>query len=172
MSVSGISGSSFFNTPNANVQNQQQWQQEFQKLAQELQSGSLASPEATTQATAQTELTALQQASPTAASPPATSPTATPSPAQSSSPNSTQFNVPQGTPKHAVHLHRPHHLQIDAGTDGDQDSNPLGQASPSATASTAQQAYSSWQQDLQQVGLNSDLLTAQSADWQPVSVSV
>jgi hypothetical protein len=166
MSVSGISSSSFFNTPNANVQNQQQWQQEFQKLAQELQSGSPASPVATTQATGQTELTALQQASPTA-----TLPTATPSPAQSG-PSSTQFNVPQGTPKHAIHLHRPHHLQVDAGSEGDQDSNPLGQASPSGTVSTAQQAYSSWQQDLQQVALNSDLLTAQNADWQPVSVSV
>ena len=167
MSVSGISSSSSFNTPNANVQNQQQWQQEFQKLAQELQSGSLASPEATPQATTQTELTALQQPSPTT-----TSPAPTPSPAQSGSPSSTQLNVPQGTPKHAIHLHRPHHLQIDAGSDGDQGPSPLGQTSPAGTASTAQQAYSSWQQDLQQVALNSDLLTAQSADWQPVSVSV
>lgn len=167
MSVSGISSSSFFNNQSSNVQNQQQWQQEFQKLAQELQSGSLASPEAATQATTQTELTALQQASPTTASP-----TTTPSPAQSSSPSAQQVNVPQGTPKHAIHFHRPHHLQIDAGSDGDQDANPLGQAAQSGTASTAQQAYSSWQQDLQQVGLNSDLLTAQNADWQPVSVSV
>ena len=167
MSVSGISSSSVFNTPNASVQNQQQWQQEFQKLAQELQSGSLASPVATTQATTQTEISALQQAPPSA-----TSLTIARSPAQSSSPNATEVNVPQGTPKHAIHLHRPHHLQIDAGNDGDQDSNPLGQAAQSGAASTAQQAYSSWQQDLQQVGLNSDLLTAQNADWQPVSVSV
>ena len=60
----------------------------------------------------------------------------------------------------------------DDGNDSDgQDSNPLGQAAPSASSASAQQAYSSWQQDLQQVALNSDLLTAQAAAWQPVSLS-
>jgi hypothetical protein len=160
MSVSGISSSSFFNAQSANLQNQQQWQQEFQKLGQELQAGSLPSPQATAQATAQTELTALQPASPDSSSPLA--PSGTPA---------AFLNVPQGAPKHGIHAHTPHHL-VDAGDSSDtptQDSSPLGQSLQSGTSATAQQAYSAWQQDLQQVGLNSDLLTAQGADWQPAS---
>jgi hypothetical protein len=164
MSVSGISSSSFFNAQSANLQNQQQWQQEFQKLGQELQTGSLSSPQATAQTTAQTELAALQQSSPTNS-------TASTQSSDSSAPTL----APQGTPKHSIHLRTPHHLRVDAGDESDtstQDSNPLGQTLQSGSSSAAQQAYSAWQQDLQQVALNSDLLTAQSADWQPVSGSV
>ena len=164
MSVSGISSSSFFNTQSANVQNQQQWQKEFQKLGQELQAGNLSSPQASDQTTTQTELAALQPASQTGST----------SPAQSSDPASQLLNAPHGTPKHGVFRHSPHHLHVDAGDENSsstQDSNPLGQPAASGNSATAQQAYSSWQQDLQQVALNSDLLTAQSADWQPVSLS-
>ena len=167
MSVSGISSSSFFNAQSANIQNQQQqqqWQQEFQKLGQELQAGSLSTPQAAVQTTTQTEFAALQPASQTAFT----------SATQSSDPSSQLVNAPQGTPKHGIFRHSPHHLHVDAGDENSSstpDSNPLGQPASSGNSATAQQAYSSWQQDLQQVALNSDLLTAQSADWQPVSLS-
>jgi hypothetical protein len=142
MSVSGISSSSFLNAQSANVQNQQQWQQEFQKLGQELQSSPAAAISAT--------------------------PSGTPA-------RPILFNFPQGTPAHGIHTRSPHHLRIDAGDDDNSDtpnSNPLEQTLQSGNASTAQQAYSAWQQDLQQVALNSDLLTAQAAAWQPASASV
>ena len=159
MSVSGISSSSFFNVQNANLQNQQQWQQQVQKLGQELQASSLSAPQVATQ----TALVAQQPASPASSSPTAPSGTpATPIP-----------NVPQGTHRGGIHAHTPHHL-VSADDNSDsltQDSNPLGQTLPDGSSSTAQQAYSAWQKDLQQVALNSDLLTAQGADWQPVSIS-
>jgi hypothetical protein len=165
MSVAGISSSNFLNYQNANVQaQQQQWQQAFQQLGQELQTGNLSPLESTAQTTAQTELSALQQPSPASASPAA--PIGTPA-------TPILFNVPQGTPKHGIHERTPHHLvSADDNSDNStQDSNPLGQTPQAGNSSTAQQAYNSWQQDLQQVALNSDLLTAQSADWQPVSLS-
>ena len=167
MSVSGISSSSFFNAQSANVQNQQQWQQELQKLGQRLQSGSLPSPPAAAPTASQTELAALQQASPAAS----TSATLNGTPA-----TPILFKVPQGTPAHGIHTRSPHHLRVDAGDDENNsdtpNSNPLEQTLQSGNASTAQQAYSAWQEDLQQVALNSDLLTAQAAAWQPASGSV
>jgi hypothetical protein len=168
MSVSGISSSTLANYQSANVQNQQEWQQAFQQLGQELQTGDLSplqtSAQTVTQTAAQTELNALQSASPNSTPPAA--PVGTPA-------SPILFNTPQGTPAHGIHAHPPHHLRIDAGNDSEsdgEDSNQLGQ-SPSASPASAQQAYSSWQQDLQQVALNSDLLTAQGAAWQPVSLS-
>ncbi len=161
MSVSGISSSSFFNSQNATVQNQQQWQQEFQKLTQELQSGTLASPGAIVQTTAQAQ-TAAPQSAPEAI--------ATPN-AQNSDPGSLLLNPPHGTPKHSLHLRRPHHLQVGAGNDNEDASNATTETASPGNASSAQQAFRSWQQNLQQVALNTDLLTAQSAEWQPVSLS-
>jgi hypothetical protein len=161
MSVSGISSSSFFNTPSTNVQNQQQWQQQFQKLTQELQAGSLALPGATAQTTSQTPIAAPEPGSQSSATPTA----------QNTGPGSTLLNAPHGTPKHSLHFRHPHRLQVGAGNDSDQDSNPSAQTVEPGNSSTAQQAYSSWQQNLQQVALNSDLLAAQNAYWQPVSVS-
>jgi hypothetical protein len=161
MSVSGISSSSFFNTPSTNVQNQQQRQQEFQKLTQELQASSLASPGVAAQPTAQTPIAAIQPGSRSSITPTA----------QNSGPGSTLLNAPHGTPKHSLHFRHPHRLRVGAGKDSDQDSNPSAQTVEPGNASTAQQAYGSWQQSLQQVALNSDLLAAQNAYWQPVSVS-
>src|SRR5258708_1693325 len=69
MSVSGISSSSFFNTQSANLQNQQQWQQEFQKLTQELQSGTLASPGAVVQNRAQVQIATAQPGAPSSPAP-------------------------------------------------------------------------------------------------------
>src|SRR5450755_4345255 len=110
MFVSGISSTSFFNPQSANLQNQQQWQQEFQKLTQELQSGSLASPGAIVQSTQ----TAAQPESQSSATPTA----------QNSDIGSPLLHPPQGTPKHSLHLRRPHHLQVDAGGDSAAGSNP------------------------------------------------
>lgn len=169
MSVSGISSSNFANYQSTNVQNQQQWQQQFQQLSQELQSGNLSPLQTTaqsaTQTAAQAELSALQSTSPNSSAP--ANPVGTPA-------SPLIFNTPQGSPEHGIHAHPPHHLRVDAGDDSDsdgQDSNSLGQPASSVSPASAQQAYSSWQQDLQQVALNSDLLTAQGAAWQPVSLS-
>jgi hypothetical protein len=161
MSVSGISSSSVFNTRSANVQNQQQWQQEFQKLTQELQSGSLASPGANVQTTGRAQIAATQSGPQSIAAPTA----------QNSDPGSLLLNAPHGTPKHSLHLRHPHHLQVGAGNDSEEGSNPSPEIANPGNASSAQQAFTSWQQNFQQVALNSDLLTAQSADWQPVSLS-
>jgi hypothetical protein len=167
MSVSGISSSNLANYQSTNVQNPQRWQQVSQQLGQELQTGDLSplqtSAQSTTQTAPQTALSALQPASPNSATPAA--PVGTPA-------SPIIFNTPQGPPAFGVHAHPPHHLRVDAGDDSrdGEDSNPLGQ-SPSASPASVQQAYSSWQQDWQQVALHSDLLTAQAATWQPVSLS-
>jgi len=161
MSVSGISGSSFFNTQSANVQNPQQWQQEFQKLTHELQSGTLASPGASIQNTAQAQIAAAQPGTQSSAAPTA----------QNTDSGPPLLRSPQGTPEHSLHLHRPHHLQVRAGNDSEGSSNSSAEIANPGNASSAQQAFGSWQQNLQQVALNSDLLTAQSADWQPVSLN-
>jgi hypothetical protein len=158
MSVSGISSSSFFNPQGASVQNQQQWQQEFQKLTQ---AGSFTSPGATTQTTTQTQAAAPQPGSPSSVTPTA----------QNNAPGALLFNSPHGTPKHGLHWRHPHRLQVGAGNDNDQASSPSAQTLEPGNASSAQRAYTSWQQDLQKVALNTDLLTAQNADWQPVSLS-
>ena len=161
MFVSGISSTSFFNPQSANAQNQQQWQQEFQKLTQELQSGTLALPGAIVQTTAHAQIAASQPGPPAIATPTA----------QNSDPGSLLLNAPHGAPKHSVHLRRPHHLQVGAANDSEEGSNPLAETANPGNASSAQQAFNAWQQNLQQVALNSDLLTAQSADWQPVSLN-
>jgi hypothetical protein len=169
MSVSGISSSNLANLANyqssTNVQNQQQWQAAFQQLGQELQTGNLSPLQTSTQTATQTAAqNALQSASPNSTSP--ATPVGTPA-------SPILFNTPQGTPAHGIHARPPHRLRVDAGDDSGsdgEDSNPLGQ-SPSASPASAQQAYSSWQQDLQQVALNSDLLSAQASTIQPVSLS-
>src|SRR6266852_8967396 len=96
MSVSGISGSSFFNTQSANVQNPQQWQQEFQKLTQELQSGTLASPGANIQNTAQAQIAAAQPGTQSSAAPTA----------QNTDSGPPLLRSPQGTPEHSLNLRR------------------------------------------------------------------
>ena len=158
MSVTGITSSSFFNTQGAALQNQQQWQQGFQKLTQELQSGSVASPGTIVQSTQ--AQTAPQRDSQSSATPTA----------QNADTGALLLHAPEGTPKHSLHLRRPHHLHVGAGSDGGRGSNPSAEAANPGNASSAQQAFSSWQQNLQQVALNKDLLSSQSADWQPVSL--
>jgi outer membrane protein assembly factor BamD (BamD/ComL family) len=75
MSVSPISSSTLFNYSTQNVQNtMQQYQQEFQQLGQDLQSGNLSA--------AQADFATLQQLAPTTSA----------SRAQSSSPIAQEFN--------------------------------------------------------------------------------
>ncbi len=171
MSVSGISSNSFLSAQSVNVQNQQQWLQELQKFGQPLKTGSPASPQVSPQVPAQAEFSVTHPAAQTGGT----------APAQSSNPAAQLLNAPHGTPRHAVQWRSPHHLRVGASRDNDRDSdtdggtegsNPLGQTLQSGDSAAAQQAYGAWQRDLQQVALNSDLLTAQNADWQPVSVSV
>lgn len=158
MSVSGISSTSFFNAQSASLHNQQQWQHEFQKLTQELQSGSLASPVAIVQST---------QAQAGAQTDPHGSATPT---AQNADAGSLLLHGPQGTPKHSLHL-RLHHLQVSAGSAGARSSSPSAETANPENVSSAQRAFNSWQQNFQQVALNTDLLSAQNADWQPVSLN-
>lgn len=151
MSVSGISGTSFFNTQSQALQNQQQWQQELQKLTRASESGSLSSPGATADAQPAPQSDAL----------PTTQNTKTGSPL---------LNPPQGTPKHSLNLRHPHHLHVGAGNHSEENTGPSVETANSQNAST-EQAFNSWQQNLQQVALNADLLSAQSSDWEPVSLS-
>lgn len=157
MSVSGISSSSFISQNIANIQNQQQQiQKQFQSLAQEFQSGSLS-----------TEQTTAQPQSPlvtgTLASPGSSSSSDGPSGAQ------------PGSPQSHGHAHHHRHLSV-SGDPLSETANTslgqLGQPIQAANSSAAQQAYGSVQQDLQQIALNSDLITAQSAALQASSLSV
>jgi hypothetical protein len=144
MSIAGIS--SFLSQNVANIQNQQaKIGQDFQSLAQQLQASNL-SPSQTT---------ALN-------------------PGLQSGPTPPLQGVPQQpiqSPIHGGHVHSNHHLRdpIEGDPSGDDSDTPItspfgefGQAVPSTSASAAQQAYSSLQQNLSQVALNSDLINAQS----------
>jgi hypothetical protein len=174
MSVAGISSSSLANLGNVNAQNQSQWAEQFQLLEQQLQTGNTS---ATAQNTASSEFAALQaQGSPTtpASTTPAVNANAPTSAAGTLNPQPVGPAKWQNTENQPPHSHLHHHFRVDAGDGnlGSQQSNPLESAYPPGSSSTAQQAYNSWQQDLQQVALNTDLLTAQGADWQPASGNV
>jgi len=169
MSVAGIASSilSAFNTLNA-PSRKQQFQQEFQQLGQDLQSGNLSA--------AQSDFATMQQSGPPANS------TAS---AQSTDPIVQAFNQlskdlqsgnttaaqqdyatiqqdfqNQGT---GAHLHRHHHH----GGGGSQENaisqmfQQLGQDLQSGQLSAAQQAYGSLQQDLQQFAATNGVAAAQ-----------
>ena len=162
MSVSGILSSSFSNYNIQNTQSKmQQFQQEFQQLGQDLQSGNLSA--------AQSDFATLQQNGPQASSS-----------SQSSNPIAQAFNQlstdlqagnttaaqqdyatiqqdfqSQGTQNQGAHLHHHHHH----GGGGSQENaisqmfQQLGQELQSGNLSAAQQAYGSLQQDLGQFGV-------------------
>jgi len=161
MTISGISNNlqAYQNTnsqQNASVQNNwQQFQQEFQQLGVDLQSGNLSA--------AQTDLTTLQQ---TAG--PGLSSTSNPNNpiGQSFSQLSEQLqagnlsgaqqdysNIQQDFQNHfqnqGVHLHHHHHHGA-IGTPSTPVDNPLQQLGLDLQSSSAQQAYSSWQLNLAQ----------------------
>ncbi|HEX3354257.1 MAG TPA: hypothetical protein VHS34_15660 [Terriglobales bacterium] len=174
MSVAGILSSSLVSLFNDNqtIQSKKQtFQQEFQQLGQDLQSGNLSA--------AQTDFASLQQLGPQA--------TAS---AQSSSPIGQAFNqlsqdlqsgnvagaqqdyatIQQDFQKQAAQGHHHHH----GGGGGNNNAisqllEQLGQALQSGNLANAQQAYGTLQQDFQQYAQNSGSLTATAAATQPSS---
>jgi hypothetical protein len=161
MSVAGVSSTSFTNQGVVNSQNQrQQIQNQFQSMAQQFQSDNLAT----------------EQAGATPQFPSATGPVALPggsAPANFSP--SGWSGVQSGTHAPGRGHHRGHSCG-DSDTDSESTGAPslgqLGQAIQATNSSSAQQAYGSVQQDLQQIALNSDLITAQSAALQASSLSL
>ena len=161
MSLSGISSSNLFNYDSQSVQKQmQQFQQEFQQLGQDLQSGNLSA--------AQTDFATLQQigsnstsASSTASSNPLAQAfsqlgqdlqSGNLSAAQQDFTNIQQDLQSQGSQTHGHHHH--HHR----GNGNDQSNSisqlfqQLGQALQSGSLSSVQQIYSAMQQDFAQMG--------------------
>jgi outer membrane protein assembly factor BamD (BamD/ComL family) len=168
MSVSGISGSSFFqayNTGSVQRNRFQQFQQEFQQLGQDLQSGNLSQ--------AQSDFATLQQNAPSSSSA-----------ASSSNPIAQAFsqlsqdlqagnlsaaqtdysNIQQDLQQKAAqgaqgHHHHHHHMPTESSQDSsssgpgsviDQAFGQLGQDLQSGNLQAAQQAYATLQQDFQQ----------------------
>jgi outer membrane protein assembly factor BamD (BamD/ComL family) len=167
MSIVGLLSSSFLNfgsqVQNTNVPAQtQQFQQEFQQLGQDLQSGNLSA--------AQTDFTTLQQNSPVSSSSTAQTPisqafgqlsqdlqSGNVSAAQQAYASIQQDMQTQGS--HMRHHH--HHGGGEATNSTSQQQNPmaqlfseLGQDLQSGNVSAAQQAYSSMQQDFSQFALD------------------
>jgi hypothetical protein len=177
MSVSAISGSGLFDYSSQAVQNKtQQFQQEFQQLGQDLQSGNLSA--------AQTDFATLQQLAPQA------NPAST---AQSSNPIAQEFNqlsqdlqagnlsaaqqdyatIQQDFQNQAAPVHHHHHHRGGGGGGANPISQllgQLGQALQSGNLSAVQQAYSALQQDFQQFGQSS--ATQAPGQSSPTSVSV
>jgi len=159
MSLSGISSSNLFNYDNQNVQNKmQQFQQEFQQLGEDLQSGNLSA--------AQTDFATLQQLSPQSSS------TTSTSSSESSNPLAQAFNqlaqdIQSGNLSAAQQDYsniqqdfqnqstqaEGHHHHHHGGGDSSQISSlfqQLGQALQSGNVSSAQQIFGTLQTDIQQ----------------------
>ena len=179
MSVAGILSSlssNLLDFNNSSVQNKrQQFQQEFQQLGQDLQSGNLSA--------AQTDFTTLQQSGPQANSSLST---------QSNSPIAQDFkqlgqdlqsgNVSAAQQDYAKiqqdfqnqaagkHAHHHHHGGGSGGNAVSQLLQQLGQDLQSGSLTAAQQAYNALQQDFQQFAQSSD--SAQPSTSSSSSVSV
>jgi hypothetical protein len=160
MSLSGISSSNLFNYENQSVQNKvQQFKQEFQQLGQDLQSGNLSA--------AQTDFATLQQIGSNSTS---TASTASSNPLvqafsllgqdlQSGNLSAAQQDfakIQQDVQSQASQAQGHHHHHHGGG--GDNQSYPisqlqqLGRALQSGSLSSAQQVYSTLQQDFAQLG--------------------
>ncbi len=166
MSLSGISSSNLFSYENQSVQNKaQQLQQEFQQLGQDLQSGDLSA--------AQTDFTTLQQigSNSSSTSSSSTSSTASSNPLaqafnqlgqdlQSGNLSAAQqdfTNIQQNLQSQASQTQGHHHHHHGGGGDSQSNSisqlfQQLGQALQSGSLSSAQQIYSTMQQDFAQLG--------------------
>ncbi|MGB8886023.1 MAG: hypothetical protein WCC87_04825 [Candidatus Korobacteraceae bacterium] len=179
MSVAGISSSSLFNYNTQSVQNQkQQFQQEFQQLGQDLQSGNLSA--------AQSDFATLQQYAPQ---------TNSSSSSQSNSPIAQEFSqlakdiqsgntsaaqqdystIQQDMQSHAAEGHHHHHSSSGGGGEGGQSAvsqlmSQLGQALQAGNLTSAQQTYSTLQQEFQQFTQGNSATTPSSSS--NVSVSV
>ena len=164
MSVSGISSSNLFDYITQSVQTRrQQFQQEFQQIGQDLQSGNLSA--------AQADFATLQQLGPHSSS------TSSTSSAQSNNPIAQAFNqlaqdlksgnvaaaqqdfstIQKDVQNQAGQMHNHHHHRVDSselsassGTSAiDQSLTQLGQSLQAGNLSAAQQAYSTLLQDFQ-----------------------
>jgi hypothetical protein len=166
MSVSGISSSSLFDYTKQSVQNQmQQFQQEFQQLGKDLQSGNLSA--------AQSDFATLQQYAPQSSS----------TSASSNNPIAQEFaqlgkdlqagntsaaqqdftTIQQDFQSRATQGHHHHHHGGGSGESAiSQSLEQLGQALQSGDLTSAQTAYSTLQQEFQQFAQNSSLMTTQS----------
>jgi soluble cytochrome b562 len=170
MSVSGISSSSLLNYSTQDVQSKmKQFQQAFQQLGQDLQSGNLSA--------AQSDFATLQQLVPQNNST---------SSAQSNNPIAQAFNqlsqdlqagnlsaaqqdyttIQQDFQNQAAKMHGHHHHRGGGGSGTSAISqllDQLGQALQSGNLSTAQQVFSNLQQQLQQLGQSSGQSSAQTS---------
>jgi outer membrane protein assembly factor BamD (BamD/ComL family) len=180
MSVSGISGSSFFNYGTQDVQSKmKQIQQEFQQLGQDLQSGNLSA--------AQADFATLQQLAPQNNST---------SSAQSNNPIAQAFNqlsqdlqagnlsaaqqdystIQQDFQNQGAQMHSHHHHGGGGGSGTSAISqlfDQLGQALQSGNLSTAQQVFSSLQQEIQQFSQSNGLPSSPaSSQSRSTSISV
>jgi outer membrane protein assembly factor BamD (BamD/ComL family) len=193
MSVSGISSSSFYYFDMQNAQNRvQQFQQDFEQLGQDLQSGNLTA--------AQTDFTDIQQLEPTDSSSTSSTSTATTSSDSSISQAFNQLSQDlksgnltaaqqdystiqqdlesMGTQATQGHHHHHHHAtdSSDSSSSSSGSTSPadllneLGQALQSGNLTSAQQAYSTLQTDLEQFALSNGALSA-SLSASNVSVS-
>jgi outer membrane protein assembly factor BamD (BamD/ComL family) len=178
MSVAGISSSNLFDFNTQSVQNrQQQFQQEFQQLGQDLQSGNLSA--------AQTDFTTFQQSGPQISS---TSSNQNTSPIaqdfkqlsqdiQSGDISAAQQDyakIQQDFQSQSSGKHGHHHHQGGGGGGASAISQlmqELGQELQTGSLSAAQQAYSTLQQDFQQFAQNTGLFQS-SLQSNPNSVSV
>ena len=170
MSVSGISSSSFFNNAMPSIQNAgAQRAKEFQQLGQDLQSGNLSA--------AQSDFAALEQSS---------SQSSATSSAQSNNPLAQDFTqlgkdlqsgntsaaqqdfskIQQDFQSQSTQAHPHHHHGGGGGGDSSEITpslDQLGQALQSGNISTAQQAYSSLEQEFQQFSQSNGSLLANAA---------
>jgi outer membrane protein assembly factor BamD (BamD/ComL family) len=177
MSVSGISSSSLSDYNTQSVQNKmQQFQQEFQQLGQDLQSGNLSA--------AQSDFATLQQYAPQSSST---------SSSQSNNPIAQAFSqlaqdlqsgntsaaqqdystIQQDFQSHATDGHHHHHGGGGSGANAiSQLMSQLGQALQSGNLTSAQQAYSTLQQEFQQSTQNNGVATTSSTQSGSNNVSV
>lgn len=180
MSLSGISSSSLFSYESQNVQSQsklQKFQQEFQQLGQDLQSGNLSA--------AQSDFATLQQIgpqglgnSPSNSSPVQQAFNQLAQDLQSGNISAAQqdyTNIQQDFQGQAGHTHG-HHHHHGGGVQSEmnqisQTFQQLGQALQSGSLSSAQQIYSTLQQEIQQLGGNNSSAPAQGTATGGVSVS-
>ena len=177
MSVAGILSSFLDSSSQRILGKKQQSPQEFQQLGKDLQAGNLAA--------AQSDFATLQQ----------NTPGVLPSAAQNGNPLVHEFqqlsadlqsgNVPaaqqdystiqQGLQKGSAQLHAHHHHRIQGGGDGtplSQLFDQLGQALQTGNLTSAQQAYTTLQQDFQQFSQIGGLQSPAPAQSGPGSLSV
>lgn len=177
MSLSGISSSSLFNYENQSTQSQnkmKQFQQEFEQLGEDLQSGNLSA--------AQSDFSTLQQMAPQSN----TSSSTSSDPVQQafnqlaqdlqsgnlSAAQQDYTNIQQDFQSQAAHAHGHHHHH--GGGEMSQISQTfeqLGQALQSGNLSNAQQVYATLQQEIQQLGGNNQSTSPEGTAVSGVSVT-